>query len=143
MPSPRQNLPITAKFSSDYSIMLRSGGRGILQRGGMPLLWQQDRLLGAATANVAILHRGAWLTPATAEGGVLPGVIRQHLLQHGPLQQTTCSRAMVAQSPAIVLLNSSGFVRAATSIDGRPLTTDHPAEAKLHMPFLGVGGTPW
>ncbi len=143
MPSPRQNLPIIAKFSSDYSIMLRSGGRDILQRGGMPLLWQQDRLLGAATANVAILHRGAWLTPAIAEGGVLPGVIRQHLLQHGSLQEATCSRAMVAQSPAIILLNSSGFVRAASSIDGRPLATNHPAEAELRRPLLGLSGTPW
>ncbi|MDX8409315.1 MAG: aminotransferase class IV [Mariprofundales bacterium] len=143
MPSPRSGLPICAKFSSDYAIMLRTGGKDIMHRGGMPLLWQQDRLLGAATANVAILHDGTWLTPATAEGGVLPGVIRQHLLQHGSLQQATCSRAMVIQSPAIVLLNSRSFVQAATSVDGRLLMNNHPAEAELRMPFLGLNGTPW
>ncbi|MDQ6951859.1 MAG: aminotransferase class IV [Mariprofundales bacterium] len=143
MPSPRPELPMNAKFSSDYSIMLRSGGRAILQQGGMPLLWQQDRLLGTAVANIAIRYSKKWLTPTTAAGGVLPGIIRHHLLQHGSLHEAICSHAMVAQSPAIVLLNSGGFVQAATSIDGRPLDANHHAITELHAPFIGVDGTPW
>jgi len=143
MQSPLATQAINAKFSSNYSIMLRNGGRTILQQGAMPLLWDHHRLLSAATANIAILHRNHWRTPPCDQGGVLPGTIRQHLLQSGALHEGECHRDMVSNAEAIALLNSGGFVQAASSIDGRALSPNNPAFAELRAPFAGVDGAPW
>jgi len=101
---------IEAKFSSDYGTMLRLGGRNILQQSAMPLLWHHDRLCCAATANIA-LHVG-----------LLPGIIRHHLLASGLLHAQCCDRSMLSRCDAIALLNSGGLVQEAVSIDERALT---------------------
>jgi len=50
MQHPHGSRIVQAKFSSDYSTMLRLGGRNILQQGATPLLWDHDRICCAATA---------------------------------------------------------------------------------------------
>ena len=130
MEHPTGGHPIEAKFSSDYSMMLRHGGRTILQRGAMPLLWHHGRLCSAASANIALHHDGRWLTPDTEPGGVLPGVIRHHLVAAGLLHPCRCDRATLAACDAIVLLNSGALLQEVAAVDGRPLAPS-PATAKL------------
>ncbi|MDQ6963425.1 MAG: aminotransferase class IV [Mariprofundales bacterium] len=120
MQHPQGEQQITAKFSSNYSIMLRLGGRTIIQQGATPLLWHHNRLCSAACANIALHLNGKWLTPAVEEGGVLPGVVRHHLLQRGILHSQTCSRSTLADCDAIALLNSGILVQEVVSVDGAP-----------------------
>jgi len=115
---------IDAKFSSDYGMMLRLGGRAILEQGAMPLLWHHNRICCAASANIALHIDGKWLTPESHKGGVLPGVIRHHLLAAGAITTHPCDRATAAHCDAIVLLNSGGLIQEVASIDGRELI--HP-----------------
>jgi branched-subunit amino acid aminotransferase/4-amino-4-deoxychorismate lyase len=48
------------------------------------LLDSNDNLLEAAHANIFFRLQDGWSTP-TADGGLLPGTVRQHLLDHAPL----------------------------------------------------------
>jgi len=118
MKHPQGDRAVCAKFASDYGIMLRSGGRAILQQGAMPLLWWQHHLCCAATANIALHVDGRWLTPETNDGGVLPGVIRHHLLAHSLLHSQRCDRHLLADCDAIVLLNSGALLQEVASVDG-------------------------
>ncbi|MDX8413249.1 MAG: aminotransferase class IV [Mariprofundales bacterium] len=120
MQHPHGNRIIQAKFSSDYSIMLRLGGRAILQQGATPMLWDRDRICCAATANIALHCDGVWCTPDSKDGGLLPGVIRHHLLARGLLHSQHCDRHLLARCDAIALLNSGGLIQAVTSVDGIP-----------------------
>lgn len=130
MPHPRGDAPVVAKFGCDYGLMLRSGGRGILARGELPLLWHGERLCGAAIANVALWCDGVWWTPAVGDGGVLPGITRQRLIDAGLLREGRCDRALVARAEAVVLLNSVLPVQPPAAIDGRSCR-DHPAVDRL------------
>ncbi len=129
MAHPRGAAETVAKFGSDYGLMLRCGGREILARGAIPLLWHGDRLCGAAIANVAFRMDGRWWTPAVAGGGVLPGVIRQKLLNQGVLREMCCDRESLEMCQSMVLLNSVVGVQPVAVVDDRNMAEDgHAAE---------------
>jgi len=142
MPVQRQTMPLhlmcvdypyplqdkIAKFSADYAEKLQF--IHILKQKHPHLLPIQyifrknDELLGGLTSNMMIFHQNKWKTPQNR--GILPGIMRQFLMDKGLVQLQTCPRAWLADCEAIVLLNCGQFMMPVTSIQGRILDTQHP-----------------
>ncbi len=80
-------------------------------------------MLEAAHANIFVRLRNGWATPALDSGLLLPGTVRQHLLQHGPLpiaEQTIPYAALAEVREAFVTNSNVGIVPVA-QIDAQPL----------------------
>ncbi|HOF87835.1 MAG TPA: aminodeoxychorismate synthase component I, partial [Armatimonadota bacterium] len=70
------------------------------------LLWNpRGELTEATIATLAVRLDGRWLTPPIA-CGLLPGVMRAHLLRRGVLTEAVITRAMLAAAEEIALINS-------------------------------------
>ncbi|OPZ83499.1 MAG: hypothetical protein BWY76_02244 [bacterium ADurb.Bin429] len=70
------------------------------------LLWNpRGELTEATIANLAVRIEDRWLTPPIA-CGLLPGVMRAHLLRHGVLTEAVITRDMLAAAEEIALINS-------------------------------------
>jgi branched-subunit amino acid aminotransferase/4-amino-4-deoxychorismate lyase len=103
-----------AKFTSDYSDTLRAlKGCANLN----VLFGCEGRLLGAATANVLIYRQSHWHTPVIGPG-VLPGIVRAHLLETGLLKEVDCPVSWLADCEAVALTNCGYFVRQIAAVSG-------------------------
>ena len=86
------------------------------------LLDEAGNLQEASHANVFLRLPDGWVTPA-ADGGFLPGTVRQHLLQSSPLpirEATVPYSAVSSATEAFVSASNVGLVPV-TLIDGHPL----------------------
>ncbi|MDT8375835.1 MAG: aminotransferase class IV [Mariprofundaceae bacterium] len=133
----------SAKFSSDYSNTLRAyqlwKNEG-MEASIMPLICSDGTILSTMTANVMIYIDEKWYTPECESGGVLAGVIRNHLVTHAAVHEARCPQLWADQCEAMALTNSGFFVRPVSSIDGRELNVDHEAFELLYQPLRGEKG---
>lgn len=136
---PRDRL---AKFTADYAEALRAmvGWRrqGLLADGEGPLVCAGGRVLGGLSANVLLYRDGRWLTPKLAPG-VLPGVVRQALVEAGVAEAGACPAAWLPEAEAMALVNAGAFVRPVAMIDGRALDTSGARFAPLWRALQGPG----
>lgn len=71
------------------------------------------RVTESTVANVVFLIDGTWITPPVADG-LLPGVLRQRLLEDGTLSERSVTIAQAESASAVALINSvRGWVPAA------------------------------
>jgi branched-subunit amino acid aminotransferase/4-amino-4-deoxychorismate lyase len=122
-----------AKFTADYSDTLRAL-RGCAD---MNILFGcEGRLLGAATANVLIYQQNQWYTPVIGPG-ILPGIIRAHLVASGLVTEMDCPVSCLEGCEAVALTNCGYFVRQVTTVSGAEtgewnFDIAHPAFKYLH-----------
>ena len=103
-----------AKFTADYSDTLRAlKGCADLN----VLFSHEGRLLGAATANILIYRQNHWYTPEIGPG-VLPGIVRAHLLKTGLLKAVDCPSSWLEDCEAVALANCGFFLRQVAAISG-------------------------
>lgn len=70
------------------------------------ILWNEHGEITESTiANVVVKRAGAWLTPPVSSG-LLPGVMREHLLQAGEISEAVITKEDLAQAESIALINS-------------------------------------
>jgi branched-subunit amino acid aminotransferase/4-amino-4-deoxychorismate lyase len=84
------------------------------------LLDPQDNLLEAANTNIFVRLPDGWATPA-ADGGMLPGTVRQQLLGHAPLPicEQTIPYKLLSQAREAFLTNSIVGIVPVVQIDER------------------------
>ncbi|MET0520046.1 MAG: bifunctional anthranilate synthase component I family protein/class IV aminotransferase [Burkholderiaceae bacterium] len=77
------------------------------------LLWNRaGELTECSFGNIALRIDGRWLTPRR-EAGLLPGVLREELLQQGRLQEARLTKDDLARAEGLAFLNSlRGWVEA-------------------------------
>jgi len=133
----------SAKFSSDYSDTLRAyqlwKNEG-MEPSNMPLICSGSAILSTMTANVMIYHHEKWYTPECESGGVLPGVIRNHLVTHAAVHEVACPQIWLDECEAIALTNSGYFVQPVSSVDGREMNVNHDAFEMLYQPLRDEKG---
>jgi len=132
-----------AKFTADYSDTLRAL-KGCTDSN--VLFGCEERLLGAATANVLIYRRNHWCTPVIGPG-VLPGIVRAHLLDAGLLDEADCPVNWLQDCEAVALTNSGFFLRPVAAVAGDEtgeFTYDaaHPAFKNLLEVLIHAPGVP-
>jgi branched-subunit amino acid aminotransferase/4-amino-4-deoxychorismate lyase len=83
------------------------------------LLDAGDNLLEAAHANLFVRLADGWATP-TADGGLLPGTVRQHLLERAPLpiREQTIPHARLGEVQEAFVTNSNVGIVPVAQIDG-------------------------
>ena len=83
------------------------------------LLDADDNLLEASHANVFVRLPDGWVTPV-ADGGFLPGTVRQHLLQHSPLpvREAVVPFAALSRASEAFVTNSNAGIVPVTLVDG-------------------------
>jgi branched-chain amino acid aminotransferase len=104
-----------------YATRLRVGKQAF--RAGFDsalLLDAGDNLLEAAHANLFARLSDGWATP-TADGGLLPGTVRRHLLDHAPvaIRERTIPRLRLADVREVFVTNSNVGIVPVTRIDDR------------------------
>lgn len=126
-----------AKFTADYASTLR------LLRGERHALFvHQHYLVSAATANVMIFRHGQWWTPSL-NAGVVPGVIRQHLIDSDIVREGACPDKWLDDCDALALTASSFFVRAVVGIRCVQRSCDLvDLSAGLKQSLYGMPGVP-
>lgn len=128
-----------AKFISDYAETLRAlhGTRELNQ-----IFAQQGVLIAAATANILLYRKGQWWTPG-ADTGVLPGVVRGHLITKGVVREAACPTAWLDDCETIALCSSGMFIRRVAEItDMYRFDPQHPAYKELIQALAGETGVP-
>jgi branched-subunit amino acid aminotransferase/4-amino-4-deoxychorismate lyase len=77
-----------------------------------------DNLLEAAHANIFLRMQDGWATPE-ADGGLLPGTVRQRLLEHAPvpIRQQKIPMSALAGVKEAFLTNSNAGIVPVTRID--------------------------
>jgi branched-subunit amino acid aminotransferase/4-amino-4-deoxychorismate lyase len=82
------------------------------------LLDEQDNLQEAAHANIFVRLRDGWATP-TANGGLLPGTVRQYLLEHSPIpvREQIIPYSLLAGASEAFLSNSNVGIVPISQID--------------------------
>ena len=137
--------PRPAKFTGDYAEGLRAltGWRrqGLLADDEEPLVCAGGRVLGTLAANVLLYRDGRWWTPADGPG-VLPGTVRQALLEAGIVHAGPCPASWLADCAAMALVNAGSFVRPVASVDGRALDTAAARFAPLWQALRREPGVP-
>lgn len=112
-----------AKYTSDYAETLRAlqlmSSRG-LEAGVEALVCDNQRLYSGVTANVLVYREERWWTPGPVS--ILPGIIRDNLIQAGVVVEVDCLRTLLRDCTAVALTNSGRFIQPVSSIDGRELT---------------------
>jgi branched-subunit amino acid aminotransferase/4-amino-4-deoxychorismate lyase len=88
------------------------------------LLDTSGNLLEAAHANIFVRLPDGWATP-TADGGLLPGTVRRHLLEHAPLpmREQTIPYARLAEVREAFLTNSNVGLVPVAQIDNHHFQT--------------------
>ena len=66
---------------------------------------EEGRVTEGTVTNVAILRDGSWVTPPVSEG-LLPGVMRQKLLERGTLREEPISVHSLVGADAVAVFNS-------------------------------------
>ncbi len=144
--------PKLAKFTADYAETLRALGRGESGSGGQGaascagvdadvLFMAEGRLLAAATANVLLFRQACWWTPKL-QAGVLPGVMRQFLVDRGVVLQAEIPVCWLEDCEALAVSGCGRFVTAAQQLEERRFDPPGPALAQLSDALAGQGGTP-
>lgn len=135
---PKQRI---AKFTADYSDTLRAlNGHTDLN----VLFGHDENLLGAATANVLIYRHNHWYTPACGPG-VLPGIVRAHLLDAGLLKEADCPISWLEDCEVVMLTNSGYFLRPVAAVSGMKtgeshFNITHPAMKPLLETLIAEAG---
>ena len=96
----------TAKFSADYAETLR-----VLHGAADAhvLFEQSDKLLSTATANILLYRDGYWHTPK-ADIGVLPGRVRDFLIQKAVVREALCPLLWLDDCEAALVSSSAVFI---------------------------------
>jgi branched-subunit amino acid aminotransferase/4-amino-4-deoxychorismate lyase len=83
------------------------------------LLDADGNVLEAAHANIFLRLPDGWVTP-TADGGLLPGTLRQHLLDRSPLpiREQSIPQAVLGEVREAFVTNSNVGIVPVTQIDG-------------------------
>ncbi len=136
--------PRPAKLTADYAQTIRGlhdlRNRGFLSEDKDALICDADMLYSATTSNILLFVDGTWLTPDA--DAVVPGVVRQVLLEAGVARACSCPRSLADKCEAMALTNSGWFIRPVASINGRPLCT-HGASFEVLVSVLeGQPGVP-
>lgn len=78
-----------------------------------------DNLLEMALANIFVRLSEGWATPSADEGGLLPGTVRQHLLEHSPLpiRAKKIHRSRLAEVQEAFITNSKVGIVPVAQID--------------------------
>jgi branched-subunit amino acid aminotransferase/4-amino-4-deoxychorismate lyase len=111
-----------------YATRLRLGQQA-LQEGfdSSLLLDAEGNLLEAAHANLFVRLPDGWATP-TADGGLLPGTVRQHLLERAPvpIREQTIPQTLLGGVQEAFVTNSNVGIVPVTQIDGQafPIGSD-------------------
>lgn len=115
-----------AKFTSDYACTIRllhqARRAGLLAEGEAALFTQDNELLCMETGNILISIDGQWYTPDHL--AVLPGVVRNTLLESGAVKACPCPLEWLLGCDAMAVCNSGCFIRPVAMVDGRRLVTD-------------------
>ena len=101
------------------------------------MLDPQDNLLEAAHANIFVRLPTGWATPPLVSGLLLPGTVRQYLLEHAPLpiaEQTIPYSALAEVREAFVTNSNVGIVPV-SQIDERTFAIGN--ETKSLLQWLG------
>lgn len=100
-----------------------------------------DNLLEMAHANLFVRLPDGWVTPP-ANGDLLPGTVRAHLLAHAPLpiREQTVPRAALAGATEAFITNSKIGIVPVTQIDDQTFSTGH--ETKELVAWLTSMPTP-
>ncbi len=99
------------------------------------LLNTRGRVAETTVANLFAVIDGALVTPPVADGA-LPGITRHRVLAAKMAVERSLHRHDLDRASAVVLTNSLGL-RAAVSLDGRPLAEDGAVLAGLHRLYRG------
>ena len=102
-----------------YATRMRIGQQANLAGFDTALLLDADgNLLEAAHANIFLRLRDGWVTP-TADGGLLPGTLRQHLLDRSPLpiREQPVPQALLGEVQEAFVTNSNVGIVPVTQID--------------------------
>lgn len=134
-----------AKYSSDYADALRAmqGWQASMQRDCEPLLTtagSEPCLLSGLTANLLLFRGGKWHTPGG--DGILPGIVRDWLVEHAGVHVATCPLSWLQEIEAMALCNSGYFVRPVAEVDGHQLDAGHLAHRQLFDALTGHPGVP-
>jgi len=132
-----------AKYISDYAEVLRA--LHILRKRGLPagseaLICNEQQFYSGMTANVLVYRENRWRTPPAA--GILPGVIRNHLISAGVVSEVNCPRSWLSDCTALVLTNAGSFIQPVSSIDGRELISHGTIFNELWQALAGRPGVP-
>jgi branched-subunit amino acid aminotransferase/4-amino-4-deoxychorismate lyase len=143
-PSPVQKgQPYLMLKTFQYATRLRLGQEA--SRAGFDsalLVDTEGNLLEAAHANLFVRLEDGWATPV-ADGGLLPGTVRQHLLSSAPLpiRERPISCALLDGFQEAFVTNSNVGIVPVTQIDEHmlPIGNDTQALARWLQPPLGPG----
>ena len=70
------------------------------------ILWnERGEITESTIANIVVKRAGVWLTPPVS-CGLLPGVMREHLLQTGEIVEATVTKEDLSQAESVALINS-------------------------------------
>lgn len=128
-----------AKFTADYAETLRAL-KGCRNR---DILFEQDGvLIAAATSNLLLYRHGTWWTP-DGERGVLPGVVRDHLIKVGAVREAVCPVEWLADTEAVAVCSSGMFIRPVAEVEHiNSFDIEHPVLRILTEALAGYEGVP-
>lgn len=112
--------PYLTMKTFQYATRLRIGQQAAHAGFDSALLLDDDgNLLEAAHANLFVRLEDGWATP-TADGGLLPGTVRQHLLEHAPLpvREQKIPYTLLGQIQEAFVTNSNVGIVPVSQIDG-------------------------
>lgn len=99
------------------------------------MLNTSGHVASAHIANIFMLKDGALITPSLDQA-ILPGIMRQVLLDAFPHQERALAPAELFTADAVFLTNSLRFIRPVTMLDGKPLGTASLAPQINHLRAL-------
>lgn len=106
------------------------------------LVDDDDNLLEASHANLFLRLPDGWATPA-ADGGLLPGTVREHVLKHSPIpmREQVLPKALLAKVSEAFLTNSNLGLVPITQIDSFnfPIGSETQAIHRWLTPDLATG----
>ncbi len=141
---PLSGMARIAKFTADYAFTIRllhqARHAGQLGEHEQALFTLGDDVLCMETANILLLLNGEWLTPDS--DALLPGVVRQALLESGVLRACRCPVDWLQVCDAMAICNSGSFIRAVASVNGRRLDVHPDQFAALLDALRGRQGVP-
>lgn len=84
------------------------------------MLDAEGNLLEAANANIFVRLPDGWVTPK-ADGGLLPGTVRQYLLQNAPMpiREAVVPRALLGKAKEAFVTNSNVGIIPIVQVDGQ------------------------
>jgi len=139
---PLSGMSRIAKFTADYAFTIRllhqARHAGLLAEHEQALFTLGEEILCMETANILLLVNGEWLTPDSE--AILPGVVRQALLESGVLRASRCPVDWLQVCDAMAICNSGCFIRPVAMVNGRPLDVHARHFAPLFAMLAGKPG---